>query len=263
MPTEVHFTISGSVTFNTSVGLQGTTPLAYNAPGASITVNGTLAVFNTGTFYNNGIAIAQSVVLNTGAAVCLGDGSVGNVTNLQNNQTNSVSVPSGTACIHYTGSFNANNPAISAGGTLIICQDPAASPPTGNIGSATVVTNCTSCPQAALPVVLISFAGTHSGTSVELQWTTALEDNLHYFAIQRSADGQTFQTVDTVAAHGQPSTYHFTTSIDVNTWFRLQMIDRDGKYTYSPIVFVETTVTGSQYVHPIQPGQAIPVVDIT
>lgn len=234
----------GSMTFNTSVGIQGTNAVAYNAVGASATVNGTLTVFNSGDFYNNGTAIAQSVIINSGAALCAADGSTADVTSLTNNQTNSITVPSGGhACIHYTGTLTANNAPITSGGTLIICEDPSASPPTGSLGSAMLVTNCTNC-QGALPVTFLSFTGRRNGDYVNLQWTIAAVDNLKGFAIQRSTDGQHFQTIDTAAAHNGSATYGYGTPISADTWFRLQMIDRNGQYAWSPIVFIELAVAG-------------------
>ncbi|HXB94906.1 MAG TPA: hypothetical protein VNU70_07100 [Puia sp.] len=237
---------SGSVTFGTNIALQGTAALAYNAPGGVITTTGSITVFNSGVFFQNGTANAQSVTINTGAGICLGPNSVSNVTNFQNNQTNSVSVPSGTACIHYTGSFAANNPVISVSAKLILCQAPGATAPTGNFGAATVISNCSSCPLGALPIELESFNGKLIGTRVDLEWVTALEEDLKSFAVQQSTDGQHFRTIDTVAAHDQPSSYDFTTSIDANSYFRLQMIDKDGKFTYSPIVVIELPVAGFQ-----------------
>ncbi len=48
----------GSTTFNTDVSLQGPEAFCYTDAAASTTVNGMLAVFNTGTFYHNGMAVA-------------------------------------------------------------------------------------------------------------------------------------------------------------------------------------------------------------
>ena len=75
---------------------------------------------------------------------------------------------------------------------------------------------------------------------VENIWSTANEINASHFNIQRSIDGVNFKTVGQVKAVGV-STYSFIdnslNSIDKQKtiFYRLQMVDNDGRFEYSPI----------------------------
>ncbi len=245
-----NFYNSGTVTFNSNIAVQGTNTFVYNAAGASITVNGGITVFNSGLFINNGTAWANTIDINSGASICLGPNSVSGATNIQNNQTNAVSVPVGTACLSYTGTFTGNNP-ITASPGLIICRAPSSTAPNSNvIGSATVVPNCSGC-QMVLPVRLVSFQGKEYDGQAELDWVTAMEDELKLFAIEESYDGSVFRTIDTVNAQNRPSSYHYSTRIDDDRYFRLKMVDIDGRSTYSPVILLTYAAPGVRIaIHP-------------
>ncbi|NII27321.1 T9SS type A sorting domain-containing protein [Pseudoflavitalea sp. X16] len=98
----------------------------------------------------------------------------------------------------------------------------------------------------ALPLRLLQFSGTQSGKGNLLQWTTAAEEGTAFFDIQRSADGINFTTVGQVAASGTTTgnkNYRYTDNVG-NTgqtvfYYRLKMIDHNGRYTYSTIVKLE------------------------
>ena len=94
-----------------------------------------------------------------------------------------------------------------------------------------------------LPLTLTNFSGQRSGNDVNLKWTTATEQNTRDFEIQRATDGATWSDVGQVAAAGnstQPLDYQFTDALPASTapaWFyRLLMTDKDGQFTYSPIL---------------------------
>ena len=100
-----------------------------------------------------------------------------------------------------------------------------------------------------LPLTLTDFSGQRSGNNVTLQWTTAIEQNTLDFDIQRGADGTTYTSVGQVAAAGnstQPLNYQFTDALPVSTasaWFyRLMMTDKDGRFTYSPVLRIGAVV---------------------
>jgi len=91
----------------------------------------------------------------------------------------------------------------------------------------------------SLPLTLLSFDGNDVNGKVSLQWSSANETNTSKFIIESSADGKTFATIGTVAAHGAGN-YSFT---DVELlqgliYYRLKMVDKDGGYTYSKVVEV-------------------------
>ncbi|TMI70786.1 MAG: hypothetical protein E6H09_15245 [Bacteroidetes bacterium] len=228
----------GTTTFNVNVNIQGIPNFVYNAAGATITVNGGFAVFNNGNFLNNGIANAQAVTINTGATFCLGPGSISNTVSLQNDATNPAVLASGIACLRYTTTFTGNQP-ITASSNLSICQGPAASNPApAVVGAAIVVTNCASC-AGLLPLRLLSFKGNIVNGEAELEWTTAFEDQVRSFIIERRSGNQSFEAVGEVAARNQPSNYTFTTPVTKDSYFRLKMIDLDGKKTYSSTILLK------------------------
>ncbi|HET6996199.1 MAG TPA: hypothetical protein VFI06_14500 [Chitinophagaceae bacterium] len=224
----------GNTTFNTNVSVQGSPNFIYNGPVAVMTVNGSLTVFNSGEFINNGTANAQAVTINSGAAFCLGPGSVSNVVSLQNDAVNPVTVSSGTACIRYTTTFNGNQP-ITSNSSLDICQASGATAPApAVIGAATVLPNCSSCTGlGATPLRLLSFKGLIINGRAELEWVTAFEEQVRSFIIEQRLPGQSFEAVGEVAANNQPSTYTFNTPVTKDSYFRLKMVDLDGKTTYS------------------------------
>ncbi|HVU54422.1 MAG TPA: hypothetical protein VHD83_05175 [Puia sp.] len=223
--------------------------VVYNEQAATIAINGSLTI-NQGNFYNNGVVTANSTTINVQApagAICLGPLSSTNVTSILNNSaTDPVTYQgTGSGCIGYGGSFTGTKP-ITASSNVIICVLPgASSPDPAVIGSAHVQDPCTSC-NAALPLKLVSFTGKEIGTEAQLQWITAMEYDLRYFVVEKSTDGRVFQSIDTIPAHNQPSSYIFNTRIDTTTLFRLKMVDIDGKFTYSAIVVMGSPAPGLQ-----------------
>ncbi len=171
-----NFFNAGNVVFNLNVAVQGTNTFVYNATGGTLTVNGTLAVFNSGLLINNGTATANDIIINSGAAICLGPNSTAHTASITNNQTNVVTVPTGSACVSYSNSFTGNNP-ITATSNLKICQMTGASAPVPAVpGAALITANCTNCTSllgAVLPLKLVSFKARHTAAHAELEWITA------------------------------------------------------------------------------------------
>jgi len=96
---------------------------------------------------------------------------------------------------------------------------------------------------STLPVRLIEFGGANAGPNNELHWTVANEQNLSRYELQRSSDGLNYQAVRTVASRNSQSetTYRYNdpvSSVNAEYYYRLKMIDIDGSYTYSAVVFI-------------------------
>ncbi|RZK32121.1 MAG: T9SS type A sorting domain-containing protein [Hymenobacter sp.] len=94
-----------------------------------------------------------------------------------------------------------------------------------------------------LPVQLITFTAVAVGADARLNWGTAQETNNHHFEVERSLDGYSFSTINTVAGKGTTallSTYcyldagasAFTTN---SLYYRLRQVDYDGKASFSPV----------------------------
>lgn len=92
-----------------------------------------------------------------------------------------------------------------------------------------------------LPLTLLQFKGKkQSGTNL-LEWTTANENNLNRFEIERSADGATFVKTGQVLATGSVSVqknYSFTDTHPLSNvnYYRLKIVDNDSRYAYSNII---------------------------
>ncbi len=101
---------------------------------------------------------------------------------------------------------------------------------------------------AALPVELTTFTAKElNGREVLVQWTTASEANNDYFAIEKSADGKTFEETAKVKGAGNSSTeqhYSFTDTSPLSSpvekggtlFYRIRQVNFDGAYKFSPIV---------------------------
>ena len=94
---------------------------------------------------------------------------------------------------------------------------------------------------APLPVTLVAFAAEAScPAAVRLTWTTASELNSARFEVERSADGQAFVAVGTVAAAGSSATTRHYAYLDAaapagQLYYRLRQVDQDGTAAYSPV----------------------------
>ena len=92
-----------------------------------------------------------------------------------------------------------------------------------------------------LPVTLIQFKGRKQSDNILLDWTTANETQVSHFEIERSANGSAFDKLGTVAASGNSNSnrsYTFTDAdpFDAVNYYRLKMIDIDGKFSYSNVI---------------------------
>jgi Ig-like domain CHU_C associated/Secretion system C-terminal sorting domain len=97
------------------------------------------------------------------------------------------------------------------------------------------------------PVTLLSFKGDRVGAINKLEWITATEQNNAGFSLQRSVDGVNFSQlsyVNSKATGGNSNsqlsyTYDDVKPLQGNNYYRLQQKDRDGKTSYSQIVWLK------------------------
>jgi hypothetical protein len=92
----------------------------------------------------------------------------------------------------------------------------------------------------SLPVVLTGFAARKVSENVLLQWTTASENNVSHFEVERSFDVKTFVYVSKTKAAGNSNTvinYQYTDKDIFKTqnlvYYRLKIMDNDGSFEYS------------------------------
>ncbi|MDB5229164.1 MAG: hypothetical protein JWN78_3357, partial [Bacteroidota bacterium] len=96
-------------------------------------------------------------------------------------------------------------------------------------------------PFSPLPVELTSFTGWNEANENKLQWKTASENNTVRFEIEKSSAAAVWTMIGQVAASGnsnQLRTYGLNDNVPFagNNYYRLKIIDADGKFTYSNII---------------------------
>lgn len=97
-----------------------------------------------------------------------------------------------------------------------------------------------------LPVTLTQFTGKATTSGNQLSWTTSAEVNAKEMQLERSADGVRFSSITTVAAKGIAATYNYTDSKVVGVqYYRLKLIDKDGKHSYSQVLKLQAAVTST------------------
>jgi len=101
----------------------------------------------------------------------------------------------------------------------------------------------------SLPLTLLNFSAVSNESHVQLQWQTTNEQNIAQFAIERSANGQTFETIGTANPAnnaGLKNDYTFTDyqPLSGTSFYRLKITDHDGPTTYSRIIPVRKQVNG-------------------
>jgi hypothetical protein len=168
----------------------------------------------------------------------------------------------------------------TANGSLTITTDPFTTAGTYNLvlksTSLSGVAICSALSSAAvvnvslvtLPLDLLQFNATKQEASVVLNWVTANEYQLNRFEVERSANGLTFNEIGSVRATGSiggNQNYSFT---DLNpmtaavNYYRLKMIDNDGKFRFSNVVAVRSDQSEKFIINKIKPNPFINEINI-
>ena len=97
-----------------------------------------------------------------------------------------------------------------------------------------------------LPVTLNYFIAHEIDAKVKLSWATSEEENSDKFIVEKSVDGIRFNPMTAVHAAGNASSltrYSIEDLHPINgkNYYRLQMIDKDGSFKYSPIRVIDLT----------------------
>ncbi|MBB1286566.1 T9SS type A sorting domain-containing protein [Flavisolibacter sp. BT320] len=98
-----------------------------------------------------------------------------------------------------------------------------------------------------LPVTLSFFGGTRQISGVQLSWQTASEQNTDHFELERSADGRSFSPIGRVAATGNTTSAVKYGFLDTHPgtgskYYRVKVVDRDGKFSYSEVINVNNPI---------------------
>ena len=111
-----------------------------------------------------------------------------------------------------------------------------------------------------LPITLLGLKGERleglrgeMTKEVKLEWATASEINNKGFEVEVSENGLSYQKIAFVEGKGNSTTvnsYQLAVSNPNESYYRLKQMDFDGKFSYSPIVFVEGMETLNVYPNP-------------
>jgi Secretion system C-terminal sorting domain len=110
-----------------------------------------------------------------------------------------------------------------------------------------------------LPITLISFSGKKVNNFNQLNWATSQEINASHFEIERSVDAKMFEKIGSLIANKSENyqfidSQHLKSSIQHLIYYRLKLVDLDGKYDYTKIINIENShdnqIVGQFYPNP-------------
>jgi hypothetical protein len=121
-----------------------------------------------------------------------------------------------------------------------------------------------------LPLVLNNFDATLGKEKVALTWTTGMEKELSHFVVERSIDGASYNEAGIVFAGGTSGVklnYNFNDKV-MNSpkgivYYRLRMVDLDGKYQHSAIRIIRTNQTNDIVKMQAYPNPAVDELRVT
>jgi type IX secretion system substrate protein len=237
-----------SVTLNTSVTLAGSSLLQIGTDASAATeLLIPASVSPAGTAWNNSNNV---IVTNDGSSpanqIQLANSSAFiNATSADNSFDGIFTTFSNTPTIYFK---QVGNGPSAYSGTAVINQ--------GSINRNSLTGPVTLSGNGTLPIVLSAFDAVLNNSVVDLTWTTDMEINSDHFTIERSTNaGTSWSPIGTVSAQGfssLPVNYSFTDGSPVSgaDQYRLESVDRDGKFTYSDIKVVRVGVISKVTVFP-------------
>lgn len=93
-----------------------------------------------------------------------------------------------------------------------------------------------------LPVTIENFYSQKKDNSIVLTWQVSNETGFKQYEIERGTDGRNFETIGTVDADGR-TIYSFIDAFLPKSsfvFYRMKLIDKDGSFTYSRVLFIRT-----------------------
>jgi hypothetical protein len=106
-----------------------------------------------------------------------------------------------------------------------------------------------------LPLILVSFSSSQLNQEVILYWRTGNEENINSFEIESrngNSDWQTLEMIPSMATKAGGYSYTFIdhTKMNGDRYYRLKIFDRDSKYVYSKVLFINSGQTGTLSISP-------------
>jgi hypothetical protein len=95
-----------------------------------------------------------------------------------------------------------------------------------------------------LPVSFLSFTADKSGNKVQLRWEVTNELNNDHYEVEHSIGGAVYTAIGKVRAapSSNGTTYtllHNNPSTSASNFYRIKQVDKDGKFSYSPLRLVK------------------------
>ncbi|WP_338764918.1 hypothetical protein WAF17_00595 [Bernardetia sp. ABR2-2B] len=231
---------SGSISFGTDTNIAG-----------NIQNNGDIQ-------FNGDASVGGAVTNNGGSSIVLNDAVVSVGGTFNNNGDITALGSCGRINIAGASTNNGGGDVGTDGSNVDICDTSSSNGgdfDTNNGNTGPNVTNCTCDPNNPLPITLTSFtAKKESNSKVFINWQTVWEMNNEYFQVERSFSGTDFQVITQISSQKNSEEAHkernylfvddFTDSnVDFilpsqNIYYRLKQIDKNGDFSYSPVVTV-------------------------
>ena len=101
-----------------------------------------------------------------------------------------------------------------------------------------------------LPIILSSFTGIANKCEAVLQWKTSTEINADKFVVEQSSNGLNFTAVAEIRSANSATGKSYQTAVSQPnsiTYYRLKLVDKDGRFSYSPVVTVRTSCGNTAY----------------
>ena len=113
-----------------------------------------------------------------------------------------------------------------------------------------------------LPIRLTSFTVISSNCTPVLKWNTADALNFSRFIVERSTDGAVYTAIGTVDYSESKHQYSYTdnSASEGRNYYRLRLVDVDGKYKYSAVTAVKNSCGGALEVFPTTTADLVQVV---
>jgi hypothetical protein len=104
-----------------------------------------------------------------------------------------------------------------------------------------------------LPLTLVSFTAAEKNCITTLQWITTHEINVSHFEAEQSTDGIVFSAIKTIPAKNTRGENRYAVAVPVtqdNIFYRLKMMDVDGKTRYSKVAVIRAACATKVIVSP-------------
>lgn len=114
---------------------------------------------------------------------------------------------------------------------------------------------------AGLPLHLLQFTAIAKDNGALLGWQTDNEINTSHFVVQHSINGLQFEDAGTVTARNTSGVNNYSFTHGPLTeglhYYRLRMVDIDGRFSYSPVKLVKTAAASGLQLYPNPAGKFV------